>query len=621
LASGTIDQPFGPDLAMTVGDGGDGLVFLGGYCCFSEMNGMHISGSFTLELVGVNDGARSVTLNLSGDTYLGVPRFTMFAAAQSIDAASDMTFEWEPLPGGTGIDFALLCIEDQSGAVVYETPEVGSPGALDGLSTSVVVPAGTLRMGTDYEATLEVFKPVDSNESYAPGVSAVSAYAKSTTMGVRPAGAVVDPSPPVLLRPIPNDDQMEVGLNTVVSFVFNEPMDTSADVGRAISWSGVPDPALFEYSWHLDGHTLFCNYTPGLPAATPITWTLNPAGSLAKLRDVAGNPLPEGRGGRFETSATSNLGEPDVTSFRFGKGKRYFQSGATRVDICSYFATSFAKLNGISTVSSLGFVFPGGRIEAIGGEFRSNNQEIGGEAEYGEKADLDRIFPNGDYEITLRTLHDGQKNITLTLTPDSYPNAPTIQNFAATQAVDSRQPLTLNWAPMVGGTSDDVIGLIVEGGGACFFEPPFSPGEPGALDGTATSVTIPAGSLPPGRTLVGELVFAKVIDADITTYPGVVGTTGFTTITEFSLQTIGEPTAPEIRVVHRGAQAQVTVEGEEGRIYEIFASEDLQSWIPIWSQWLVGDCNGGYRGSFDYFDDAVGFARRFYRVEEIVSEP
>ena len=47
--------------------------------------------------------------------------------------------------------------------LVFETPEVGEPGALDGLSTAALVPAGLLNGGRDYYATLEVFTPVDSS--------------------------------------------------------------------------------------------------------------------------------------------------------------------------------------------------------------------------------------------------------------------------------------------------------------------------------------------------------------------------------------------------------------------------------------------------------------------------
>jgi hypothetical protein len=376
---------------------------------------------------------------------------------------------------------------------------------------------------------------------------------------------------------------------------------------------------------------LFCNYTPGLPASTSIQWNLNPTGSVAKLRDAAGTNLPDGCFGNFETSATSNLGIPDVKWFQIGKERRFWQDGATPVNVDRYSVDYPVDLNGISTVSSVDFSFPGGGVDMDSGGF--NNRHIGndhtrlisaggkeGEGNrFAEKADMDRIFPNGAYQFTLHTFHDGDKSVTLTLAPDSYPNAPTVQNFAATQALDGNLPFILQWGPMAGGTSDDFISVNVEGGFSCLFETPGLE-EPGALDGTATSVTIPADSLPPGRTLEGELFFAKIIDNDPMSYPGARGFTSFGTITRFEIRTTGDPFQPQLDISNDGMLAKVTVIGERGRQYELCGSEDLQNWNPVWTQSLFGDCGGGFLSSFEYFENMDVFPKRFYRVKEVPLE-
>ncbi len=561
-------------------------------------------------------------MDLSGDTYAGVPRFTNFVAAQSIDAASDFTFQWEAIPGGAAGDLVILLIDEEFGSNVFESPDLGETGALDGLSTSFTVPGGTLDPGAEYNVVLEIFKPVDSNEDYAPGVPAVSAYGKITLMRTRTAGPTGDSTPPNLVRSVPFDFQGEVSLNSILTFVFDEAMDTAVAAGQAITWSGVADPAQFAYSWSPDRKSLFCNYTPGLPASSTGEWALNPAGSAAKLRDAAGNNIPAGRSGQFETSATSNLGEPDVVSFEFGKGRAFFQDGPTPVDLESYFAEFFVELSGTSTISSVDLGFPGGAVAANLGRHVFDNTEIEGESDFAEKADLDRIFPNGNYVFTMHTAHDGDQSVTLAIGPDSYPNAPTIQNFSTTQAIDGSQTFTLEWAAMAGGTAADFIEVILERNGACYFETP-GPGEPGALDGTATSVTIPAGSLPPGRSIEGELVFAKVADTDGTTYPGVTGRAVFASITEFEVQTIGDPFQPQLQIRHDGAQATVTVTGEIGRQYELRVSQDLDNldpWTPVWSGFLFGDCEG-YKRSFEFFDNVSGVPERFYQARELPFGP
>jgi hypothetical protein len=214
--------------------------------------------------------------------------------------------------------------------------------------------------------------------------------------------------------------------------------------------------------------------------------------------------------------------------------------------------------------------------------------------------------------MTLHTVHDGVQGIPLTVAAGSYPNAPTVLDFAATQAVDGSKPFSLQWEPMMSGTGADYIELYVEGEFACYFESPAA-GEPGALDGTATGITIPADILPPGRTLDCELIFAKVVDTESAAYPGVDARAVYASLTEFQIQTIGEPVAPRVSITRSGNHAIVTVTGEIGRFYELSATDNLVDWFPVWGEFLYGDCDG-YLGSFEVVDDTSGVPRRFYQA-------
>jgi hypothetical protein len=234
---------------------------------------------------------------------------------------------------------------------------------------------------------------------------------------------------------------------------------------------------------------------------------------------------------------------------------------------------------------------------------------------FAEAGDLGRIFPEGDYTVTFHTAHDGNQDVTLTFGEDAYPNAPTLRNFASTQALDSLQPITLEWDPMNGGTEADYIELYVEGDFACYFESP-APGEPGALDGRSTSITIPAETLPPGRTLDCELVFARVSDTNTDDYPGLEAAAGFFSITEFQIRTIGDPFTPQLKVTHDQGIAFVTVTAEIGSYYELRASDDLQNWSPVWGGYLWDDCDG-YKGTLEFAEDVSGMPARFYQLFEI----
>lgn len=618
LTSGSVNRPVGADVPMMLDGDGQELNHIEGFELLAELNDAFGAGSYTMDLVGANDPPRSVTLDLSGDTYPGLARFSNFTAAQSINASSDFTFEWDEIPNATDGDLLIVFIDSESGGELYESPDLGESGALDGDSTSVTVPGGTLNPGTDYTIVLEVFKAVDTNEDYAAGVLAISAYGKTTSMPIRTAGGS-DSSPPNFNRSVPYVNEELVELNTVVTFVFDEPMDESVVVSDAITWTGLPNPASFSYLWSPDGKILFCDYTAGLPLSTLVQWELNPSGSTAKLRDAATNNLPEGHFGEFTTNSTGIM-LSDVKTFELIKGRSFFQDGAVPIDLESYFGEFFLQMNGYNTVSSVDLGIPGGAVEtfASGDEFGGN--EIEAEADYAEKADLDQIFPNGDYVVTMNTFHDGEKEVTLSIGPDDYPNAPTIQNFATTQAVDSSQPFTLEWAAMAGGDSDDFVGLFIEGETACYFETP-EPGEPGALDGTAISVIIPADSLPPGRTIEGELVFAEIIDKDIASYPGAKGLTAFVTITEFEIQTTGDPIQPKLEIQVTGTQVMITVIGEIGIQYELQVSDDLENWSQMATRYVFGDDCDGFMGSFQDFDDASWNTKRFYQVGEVPSSP
>src|SRR5262249_16222748 len=112
---------------------------------------------------------------------------------------------------------------------------------------------------------------------------------------------------------------------------------------------------------------------------------------------------------------------------------------------------------------------------------------------------LDTNFPPGTYTFTV---NPAPSNQTLRVTfPASLaqPAAPHFKTFAALQSVDPTKPFTFQWDPFTGGASTDYIVASV----ANAWQSP-DPGAPNALSGTATSVTIPAGTLAPGKTYTGS---------------------------------------------------------------------------------------------------------------------
>jgi hypothetical protein len=111
------------------------------------------------------------------------------------------------------------------------------------------------------------------------------------------------------------------------------------------------------------------------------------------------------------------------------------------------------------------------------------------------------------------------------------PGAPHVSNFAAAQTVDPSQPFVLSWDAYPGGTSADYIDVDI---GANFGSP--EPGTPGALSGTATTFTIPAGTLQTNATYASQIGFFHRVGA---TNNGYATNAYRATYTEFTLITIG----------------------------------------------------------------------------------
>ncbi|MGA2583702.1 MAG: hypothetical protein ABSG31_10535 [Tepidisphaeraceae bacterium] len=162
---------------------------------------------------------------------------------------------------------------------------------------------------------------------------------------------------------------------------------------------------------------------------------------------------------------------------------------------------------------------------------------------YATQADLDAAFPNGAYELTINDSSQEIYHLNLSGS-DEFVTAPELTNYDALQSADPSQDLTLDWGALEG-TSSDLIKVSVYGAlGAKIFSTP-NAGAVGALDGTATSVTIPAGTLAAGTTYTCVLSITIPISEDTADYMGVPGFVGFTTDTGFSIvtqSTLGAPT-------------------------------------------------------------------------------
>jgi hypothetical protein len=154
------------------------------------------------------------------------------------------------------------------------------------------------------------------------------------------------------------------------------------------------------------------------------------------------------------------------------------------------------------------------------------------------QADLDAAFTQGAYVFSFFINTPPYQYASNVLGADAFPPAPAITNLAGAQSIDATADFALGWNAFAGGTTNDLIVCALQGGGETIFATPSIPGSSNALNGTAVSAVIPAGTLSPGRSYFGRLIFVKV-QSTTTQYTGALGATLFESQTDFHLGTRG----------------------------------------------------------------------------------
>jgi hypothetical protein len=164
-------------------------------------------------------------------------------------------------------------------------------------------------------------------------------------------------------------------------------------------------------------------------------------------------------------------------------------------------------------------------------------------------------FPVGDYGFNV-TGNPSQQT-TVTLPNFAQPNVPQISNYAAAQAINPAQPFTLSWNTFTNGSIADGILVQINGDSGLTLFQTAGFGEPGGFNGTATSVVIPAGTLPANSTNNCTLFFAHL---NATTNGSSVSLAIVASVTLFSVQTtassIVTPT-PMLAIVPSGTNVLV----------------------------------------------------------------
>lgn len=163
---------------------------------------------------------------------------------------------------------------------------------------------------------------------------------------------------------------------------------------------------------------------------------------------------------------------------------------------------------------------------------------LSGEAQFGTLAALNAAAPNNTFDFQFLSGEGDQLTASVSAGATAFPDAPALKNFAAGQDIDRTQAFTLQWDPSAQLGAADYVIAEVEADGEIIARSPF-PWEGGALTGTATSFTIPAGVLPAEAELSGRINFVKITGSDTAAIPGATGLAGYVSGTDFPLKVRG----------------------------------------------------------------------------------
>ncbi len=377
---------------------------------------------------------------------------------------------------------------------------------------------------------------------------------------------------PMLIGVVPGVGQAGVSRTAPIVFTFNEPINIEVTTATFMDPASPLTPFAMTTTWDA-AHTRMTN-TPvsPFPASKFIIWMLegeNPAGDV-----ITGETT-----GYFNTAADGGTGDctNTVGSITLAKGAMYEQTSAAMPTLMADFPYAFVACGSVAcsnwTTTNISLLPPTNArtnimAEPIPGRF---NLTIPFES----PSALDTAFPNNSYVFDLQA-PGSVTSLPMTL-PSSlaFPVAPHVTNYAAAQAVDSTKAFTLGWD--AAGANVDCIYVEVSG---AFYTPAL--GDPGALKGSARTVTIPAGTLQPNRVYSGYITF---YDTQITTNKYVQLAYRAAT-TEFSIATFtgGSELVITNTAVKSGA-LQFDVMADPNQVIQIQTSTNLVS--GQWAPWLT----------------------------------
>jgi hypothetical protein len=265
----------------------------------------------------------------------------------------------------------------------------------------------------------------------------------------------------------------------------------------------------------------------------------------------------------------------DVRGYSVLKGLFQNQTDANTLEVdpdFGYCLLASVDLTDFYLVTDASFRLPGDRVEAM--------DDIGDFWAFMDSRStflsLNTAFGWGTYTFDFTTANEGSFTCALTFPTTPLPPTPRLLNFSAVQEVNPSQPLRLEWDFSAMPRPSDFVQVYINHGHDEIFSTP-DLDQPGALDGTARSVTLPAGTLEPGRVYSLNLEITRVVSTNAASYPGAPGVAG--TFSSTAL-TIGTMALPRLRLAAPPANGALSVEvwGAPDKTVVLQGTDDWKEW-------------------------------------------
>jgi hypothetical protein len=149
------------------------------------------AGDYTFSIFAAKDGAQTAILPLTGDHYpTNPPHILNFKETQQVDANRDFILRWKGLENGTTNDFTFVLIKRASdGVPVSNTPFLAENNALDGTVSAILIPAGTLAPGEQYDVYVRFDRVLRRDAASYPGAVGQASYGSGTHFTLKTVGS------------------------------------------------------------------------------------------------------------------------------------------------------------------------------------------------------------------------------------------------------------------------------------------------------------------------------------------------------------------------------------------------------------------------------------------------